>query len=103
MVLLFARRVSRAERVRARAQIVLGDAALTPQTQNRYYHALRKLVPVIEKVTCEEELDSAVCRWIRKMWRTGEPLLTIGDALSALHFHQPWTRKKVCHSWKEAN
>lgn len=100
MVLLFARRVTRAERIRARAKIILDDAALTPQTQSRYYHALRKLVPVIEKVKDEQFLDVHICKWIRKMWRTGEPLLTIGDALSALHFHQPWTRRRIPHSWK---
>ena len=34
------------------------------------------------------------------MWRSGEPLLTIGDGLSALHFFQPWTRRKLPHAWK---
>ena len=34
------------------------------------------------------------------MWRTGEPLSTIGDGLSAIHFYQPWTRRRLPHAWK---
>jgi len=97
---LIAGRFSRAERVRQRACIQLEDAALTEKTLTRYYSALRKLLPYVEQCPGEEFLDSYVCRWIRKMWRTGEPLLTIGDGLSALHFYQPWTRKRLPHSWK---
>ena len=34
------------------------------------------------------------------MWESGEPLLTIGDALSALHYFQPFTRRGIPHAWK---
>lgn len=97
---ILAGRFSRAERIRQRAKINLEDAALTEATQTRYYHALRKLLPYVEVAQNEDHLDSLICQWIRKMWRTGEPLLTIGDGLSALHFFQPWTRRKIPHSWK---
>lgn len=100
MVQISAGRLTRAQRARIRARIQLDDAALTPKTQSRYYIALRKLVPVVEKVRAEEQLDASVCDWIRAMWVSGEPLLTIGDALSALQFHQPWTKRKLVHSWK---
>ena len=97
---LIAGRFSRAERIRQRARIFLDDAALSDKTQVRYYAALRKLTPYVEKAKTEDLLDSWVCRWIRRMWREGEPLLTIGDGLSALHFFQPWSKRKIPHAWK---
>lgn len=97
---VFAGRFSRAERARQRQSIDLDDAALTDATRSRYYLALRKLLPTIEKCNLLHELDDHVCIWIRRMWRIGEPSLTIGDALSALHFYQPWTRRRLTHSWK---
>ena len=97
---LIAGRFSRAERIRQRSKIFLDDAALTPKTLTRYYAALRKLTPYVELASNEDQLDVVVCRWIRRMWRQGEPLLTIGDGLSALHFYQPWTRRKVPAAWK---
>ena len=97
---LIAGRFSRTERRRQRAHIHLDDAALTYKTQVRYYSALKKMVKFVELAKSEDHLDALLCRWIRKMWRCGEPLLTIGDGLSALHFFQPWTRRKIPHSWK---
>lgn len=97
---LLAGRFSRAERKRQRAHINLDDAALSLKTQTRYYLALRKVVKYVECALNEDQLDLLLCKWIRKMWHAGEPLLAIGDALSALHFFQPWTRRKIPHSWK---
>eukprot|EP00435_Cladocopium_sp_Y103_P054863 s86_g18.t1 len=103
VVFLLAGRASRAERARRRAKIVLDDAALSDKTQARYYSALRKLLPYLEACKHQADLDSWMCRWVRRMWKDGEPLLTVGDGLSALHFHQPWTRRCVPHSWKLFN
>ena len=97
---ILAGRFSRAERVRQRQKIELDDCALAPKTQQRYFLALRKLLPYFEKARNEDHPDSLMCRWIRKMWRIGEPMLTIGDGLSALHFYQPWTRRRIPHAWK---
>ena len=97
---ILAGRFSRAERVRQRHKIDLDECALTPQTQQRYYLALRKLLPFYEKAKNDDHLDALLCKWIRKMWREGEPMLTIGDGLSALHFFQPWTRRRIPHAWK---
>ena len=97
---ILAGRFSRAERRRQRARIHLDDAALTMKTQVRSYNALRKVIPYVEKAPTEDQLDTFVCRWVRKMWRTGEPLSTIGDGLSAIHFYQPWTRRRLPHAWK---
>ena len=100
MVRLLAVRFSRAERARRRKQINLEDASLSDKTRTRYYNALRKVLPTVENATSPESLDLKLCDWIHQMWYDGEPLLTIGDALSALHFFQPWTRRKVPHAWK---
>ena len=100
MVRLLAGRFSRAERARRRRKINLEDASLTDKTRTRYYNALRKVLPTVEDATSPESLDCRLCQWIHTMWYEGEPLLTIGDALSALHFFQPWTRRQVPHSWK---
>ena len=51
---LIAGRFSRAERIRQRARINLEDAALTPKTLVRYYNALRKLIPYVERAAHEE-------------------------------------------------
>jgi integrase len=100
VVYLFAGRFSRAEKVRQRKRINLEDAALTDKTKSRYYMALRKLTPYVELAKDMGDLDNQVCKWVRRMWRTGEPLLTIGDGLSALHYFQPATRRQVPHAWK---
>eukprot|EP00435_Cladocopium_sp_Y103_P024907 s1976_g6.t1 len=97
---LIAGRFSRAERIRQRSRIELEDAALTPKTLTRYYAALRKLLPFVEKACSEDSLDSWVCKWVRRMWKSGEPILTVGDGLSALHFYEPWTKRRIPHAWK---
>ena len=97
---LLAGRFSRAERIRQRSKIQLDDVALSSKTQTRYYMAIRKLLPFMERAKSEDQLDPLVAEWVRLMWRQGEPLLTIGDGLSALHYFQPWTKKKIPHSWK---
>eukprot|EP00438_Fugacium_kawagutii_P035013 Skav208029 [mRNA] locus=scaffold2714:526222:528848:- [translate_table: standard] len=98
---LLARRMGLApERIRQRRHINLDDAALTEATKRRYYAALRKVLPVLEHTQVVTQLDDNICDWIHYMWESGEPLLTIGDALSALHFFQPWTKRQVPRSWK---
>lgn len=97
---LFAGRQSRAERAHQRRQIDLEEAALSDQTRARYYLALRKLLPTVERCASFDRLDDDVCNWIHTMWKQGEPLLTIGDAMCALHFFQPVTKRILPHSWK---
>ncbi len=93
-------RASRAQRKHRRKHIDLEDASLSPQTRSRYYLALRLLLPVLQKLDTLGDMDEAICQWIHRKWRSGEPLLTVGDALSALHFFQPYTKKQIPHSWK---
>lgn len=97
---VFAGRYSRAERAQQRKHINLEDASLSDKTRSRYYSALRKLLPTVEACKSEASLDMDISDWIMTMWSEGEPLLTIGDALCALHFFQPTTRRLVPHSWK---
>lgn len=97
---LCAGRFSRAERARQRRLICLEDAALSEETKVRYYSALRLLLPVVEAVVQLSALDAAVSNWVHEQWKQGAPLLTIGDALCALHFFQPGTKRLLPHSWK---
>ena len=73
---ILAGRFSRAERRKRRASIILEDASLAPQTKVRYFMALRKLLPMLEKLTLEHDMDEVVCRWVERCWKQGEPLLT---------------------------
>ena len=57
-------------------------------------------MPSLVKIETFDMLDEKVCSWIERMWKQGEPLLTIGDALSALHFFQPSTKRQIPHAWK---
>lgn len=91
---------SRADRRRRRANIVLEDASLSKKTRARYITTLLKLTPWLDKVTPQHDIDDVIAEWVEYCWRNGEPLLTVGDGLSALHFYQPWTRKRLFHSWK---
>ena len=100
VVYIFAGRFSRAEKRRLRSRVQLDDAALTDKTRTRYYLALRKLLPYFEASKSGDDLDTKICAWVRHMWSTGEPLLTVGDGLSALHYFQPWTKRRIPHSWK---
>lgn len=93
-------RASKRQRQYRRKNIDLEEASLSTQTRSRYYMALRLLLPVLSKVSLLAHLDEEICAWIQKMWKKGEPLLTVGDALSALHFFQPYTKKQIPHSWK---
>ena len=97
---ILAGRLTRAERRKRRSSIILEDASLAPKTKVRYFMALRKLMPLLEKVTTDHDMDEVVCQWVEQCWKKGEPLLTVGDGLSALHFYQPWTRRRLPHAWK---
>ena len=97
---VLAGRFTRAERQKRRAHIVLEDASLSSKTRSRYFGALQKLTPLLDKVSIEHDLDEVLCQWVERCWKQGEPLLVVGDGLSALHFYQPWTRKRIPHAWK---
>ena len=93
-------RFSKNQRKRRRQGINLEEAALSDQTRARYHIALNKLTPALTKIQSMPHMDEVICDWIHHMWETGEPLLTVGDALSALHYYQPFTRRGIPHAWK---
>ena len=93
-------RLTKEGRKKQRANISLEGASLTDQTRTRYYEALRKLDPYLDRISHDHQLDDVVSQWVTDAWKSGEPLLLAGDGLSALHYFQPWTRRMIPQAWK---
>ena len=93
-------RLTKAARKKQRKNISLEGASLTDQTRVRYFAALKKVMPYVEQITFEHQIDDVVSQWITDAWTSGEPLLVAGDGLSALHYFQPWTRRLLPQAWK---
>ena len=91
----FVTKHTRAERKAQRRFVRLEDASLTDSTRARYATALLRLVPTLETVHSLAGLDFAVTDWIEEMWEAGEPQYVIADALSGLHYYEPWTKREV--------
>lgn len=58
-------RFSKAQRAKQRSKIILDDAALSFKTQQRYYNALRLVLPYLESAKNIHQLDDKVCNWVR--------------------------------------
>lgn len=97
---LLAGRQTRAQKIKVRSSIDLEGASLSDKTRARYYYALSKMEPWLERVQDLVTLDELCCDWVNRMWKHGEPLLVVGDGLSALHFFQPFTKRHIPHAWK---
>lgn len=91
---------TRGERRQARQGILLRDAGVTVRTRVAYFVALSMLMPFIEHIQNEAELDTAVAEWVELCWEDGESLYTVGNALSGLHFYEPLTRRRIPTAWK---
>lgn len=91
---------TKADRRRARRNIVLEDVGVTAATQQRYFVAVRRLLPVIRAASSETTLDENVSKWVQQEFETGSPLHLVGDALSGFHHFEPWSRKKLPKSWR---
>ena len=91
---------TRTERRAARRGIALRDAGITFRTRCAYFFALRLLLPYIENVQNESELDSACAEWVETTWEDGESIYTVGNALSGLHFFEPLTKRKIPSAWR---
>ena len=91
---------TKAERCQQRANISLVDASISAKTQSRYISGLCLLLPVLDLVRRAEDLDFLLGDWLQEMWSAGEPLYKVSDALCALHFYEPWTRKRAPTAWK---
>ena len=84
---------TQAERRKQRKNILLVDAAISERTQERYYIAVRRLLPVLEKVRCNQQLDDMVADWVEAQWVAGETLHVVSDALCGLHHFEPYTKR----------
>ena len=93
-------RTTQRERIVARKGINLSDATITKRTQERYYNAVRKLLPRIEKVDDASRLDSAVTDWVEHEWRTGATLSSVSDGLCGLVHFEPYTKKLIPSAWR---
>lgn len=91
---------TRAERKAARKGLNLRDAGITAKTRIAYVVALRLLLPFIEQISNESELDMACAEWVEMCWEDGESLYTVGNALSGLHFFEPITKRRIPSAWK---
>eukprot|EP00438_Fugacium_kawagutii_P012007 Skav213768 [mRNA] locus=scaffold3859:482372:483358:- [translate_table: standard] len=91
---------SRADRRRARRNIVLADVGITKNTLQRYHFAVRRMTPALRNVRTEAALDEEISEWIQRQFSAGHPLHLVGDALSGLHHFDPSTRRKIPKSWK---
>ncbi len=96
----FAGTSTRRARVSARKGLRLADLGVSKKTQQRYYVAVQKLLPFILQAATMERMDELICDWIEDLFATGEPLNTVADALSGLHYFLPVTRRKLLSSWK---
>ncbi len=90
----------RAARRKIRKGLQLADIGITKQTQERYYEAVRKLLPAIERAQSFDALDEFIGNWIQKKFSQGEPLNNVADALSGIHYFVPASKKKLPQSWR---
>eukprot|EP00435_Cladocopium_sp_Y103_P019621 s4562_g4.t1 len=96
----FAGTRNRVERRKARKGIILRDVGISKKTQERYYNAVAKLLPVIESCQSMEAMDEVISDWIEREFSKGMPLNTAADALSGIHYFIPASKKKLPSSWK---
>jgi integrase len=89
-----------ADRRRARQHIVLQDVGITRATLDRYFLAVSRLKPILEQVSSETELDDNISQWVQDEFEDGCPLHMVGDALSGLHYFEPFTKGKLIKSWR---
>lgn len=91
---------NRSDRQAARKGILLEDVGITSATLERYFTAVSRLSPILEKVSTEFELDEMISEWIQLEFEDGTPLHMVGDALSGLHHFEPFTRKRIPKAWR---
>lgn len=90
---------TKADRRKARRNIVLADVGVTAATRQRYFFAVRRLLPALHHVTSEVQLDETIADWVQGQFQAGYPLHLVADALSGYHHFEPWSRRKLPRSW----
>ncbi len=96
----FCTRSTKAGRAQQRKNFTLRDAAVTERTQEKYYIGMRQLLPLLNSLKRNEDLDDAITEWIEACWSDGETLGLINDALCGLHHFAPWTKRQIPQSWR---
>ena len=96
----WAGQASQSERRAARLNIVLEDVGITASTLERYYVAVERLLPTLDGVETEYDLDDVVSEWVQSEFEDGSPIHLVGDALSGLHHFEPFTKKRLPKSWR---
>lgn len=96
----FNARRTRTQRKADRKNVILLDAGVTKQTQDRYAFGLSKLLPCLTDMDHLLDLDEKVTSWIQSRWEKGDSIHVVSDALCGLHYFEPWTRKGIPTAWK---
>eukprot|EP00438_Fugacium_kawagutii_P030268 Skav219080 [mRNA] locus=scaffold1777:97789:100561:- [translate_table: standard] len=81
-----------------RKGIALTDRGITKATLDRYYLAVRRVLPVLETATTN--LDHAISLWIEEQYLAGKGITEVSDALSGLHHFNPQFRGTLQESWR---
>eukprot|EP00438_Fugacium_kawagutii_P009174 Skav206215 [mRNA] locus=scaffold1844:512197:519913:- [translate_table: standard] len=97
IVAAFALALKRARRKR-RQGLSLEDRGITASTRSRYYTAVRRVLPILENSTADE--DESLAMWIEDQYSEGEGITYVGDALSGLHHYCPQLRGRLSKSWR---
>ena len=61
------------QRRTARQNIVLEDVGITAATLDRYYLAVERLLPALQGVCTEHELDDVISDWVQTEFEDGTP------------------------------
>eukprot|EP00438_Fugacium_kawagutii_P035649 Skav208365 [mRNA] locus=scaffold1964:532332:533249:- [translate_table: standard] len=88
----------RKKRKKKRQGLSLEDRGITLQTRSRFFHAVRKVVPLLERSQADE--DEVIALWIEDQYAEGEGITHVGDCLSGLHQYCPELRGRLSKSWR---
>ena len=88
----------RAQRRKRRGELGLEDRSLTDSTRQRYYLAVRRVLPLIE--ADKDTLDNILTRWIEHIYHEGEGITVASDALCGLQHYMPSCRGELKQSWR---
>lgn len=100
MVRFFVNVKSRRARARARKGVVLADMGITKQTQVRYFTAVGRIIDRLNRCHTFQQMDEVLSNWINHCFEKGEPVNTVADCLSGIHYYLPMTRRHLPEAWK---
>ena len=89
-----------AERRQHRQNVLLADLGITKRTQELYYHGAKKLLPLVQLATTDEDLDDRISKWVQEQWNKGATIYKINMALCGLQHFLPSVKGTLKQSWK---